>query len=144
MSSFPVFPFMVIWSLTLISRVSCGMGDDIPISSPSQSRQILLAKVVLPEFGGPYSPSLKFCRGPKSQNCLKNAFNRPIIEFPAFFLSSYLYDGKKTSQTTVRRAFLQVVFPYLTIYKHFKKEPKKDVTYIKIVTLKGQNIARFI
>lgn len=83
-SSLPFFAFIVIFSFMFTSLVSWGTALTLPISSPSQSMHILLASVVLPEFGGPYNPSLKFCFGPHSRKLFRNFLILLSINPPSF------------------------------------------------------------
>ena len=83
-SSLPSFALIVTFSWTFTSLVSCDIGLTFPISLPSQSMQILFASVVFPEFGGPYSPSLKFCLGPQSKKLFRNCFILFSINPPSF------------------------------------------------------------
>src|SRR3989338_2031790 len=77
---------MLICPLICISLVSWAILETSPMSSPSQSLQILFAKVVLPPLGGPYKPSFisffflnKFFR-----SLLIRFFKAPIMSTPLF------------------------------------------------------------
>src|SRR3989344_277644 len=79
-SSLPFLFLILTCSLILISLVSWAIWETVDISSPSQSWQILFAKVDLPPFGGPYNPSLiwLFLLKGLSDNLLNKLFKNDV------------------------------------------------------------------